>query len=171
MTDSILLTVTVVLGVCAAVWNVLVPLPNVEATSLVVICVAMSLGTRPAIMTGAVASLLSSIAGGLGVWTSWQIVGVVVLAVVGGQAAARCNSRLQVALICGATAGLVDVLITVPTVAATMQLERDLIPGLILVGLPYTVFHIVAVAALAYALAPSLSSSLDRASQRVDRIR
>lgn len=168
MNDSILLTVTVFLGVCASVWNVLVPLPNVEATSLVVICVAVSLGTRPAIMTGAVTTVLSSIAGGLGVWTSWQIVGVVVLAVVGGSIASRCADRWQVAVVCGLVAGVVDVLITIPTVATTMRVPVEIVPGLLLAGIPYTLVHVVAVGAITYAIGPSLGSSLDRAARRVE---
>lgn len=70
------LSIAAVLGIAAAVFNVIVPVPSIEVTTTLVVCCSIALGWRMGVSVGAVAVLGASVAGGVGVWTLWQIIAV-----------------------------------------------------------------------------------------------
>jgi energy-coupling factor transport system substrate-specific component len=170
-----------VLGVIAATFNVIVPVPSIEATTTVVLCAALVLGARTAIATGLVAVIGSSVAGGIGTWTIWQVVAVAVIAVIGavtGRAldangdwyAARRITLLGLVAVVSTLAW--DVIVTVGGIAsyATQpgSTAMQQVIAALLFGAAFTVVHVVFSTAFTVVGGPPLLHTLSRAKPRLD---
>lgn len=178
--DATRMSLVAVLGVSAAAFNVIVPIASVEATTTTVLCTAAALGARTGLGVGAVAVLGSSIAGGLGPWTPWQLVGVAAVAAVGaatGAAARRAagpggsDARLALAAAAAVATLAYDVVVTVPTLLVLAPGEGPVAGqagAALLVGAPFTLVHVLATTAMTWAAAPALLHCLARARLRFD---
>lgn len=170
------------LGVLATTYNVVVPIANVEATTTMVICAALVLGARTGAAVGIVAVIGTSSTSAFGTWTLWQVVGTCVMAVVAA-AAAHVFVRVRVvdwtttsgrvllgALVAVATLAY-DVVVTVPTVFAVGAVGTDTglerMASALLLGVSFTLVHVVATTALSVMVGPSLLQALERARLRL----
>jgi hypothetical protein len=169
-----------VLGATAAAFNVVVPVPSIEATTTVVLCVAAVLGARSGIAVGIVAVLGSSITGGVGAWTLWQVVAASVVAAIGVCIGSRdlgfdwyvgaARIRLAVGAVLATVAW--DVIVTVggaASYATQPGLTRaEQVVAALLLGLMFTVVHVVFTTAFTVLGGPPLLHALQRASPRLD---
>jgi uncharacterized membrane protein len=172
--------IVAVLGVTAASFNVIVPIPSVEATTTVVLCAAIALGARTGAAAGLVAVVASSVAGGVGIWTMWQVVAVLAVALIAGAvgiAGRRVDwfSPRGVALLAaGAFVATLawDVIVTTggvlsfaPAPGATVA---DQLAAALLLGATFTATHVVFTAAFTCIGGPPLLHALVRARHRLD---
>lgn len=171
-TDGGRVAVAVVLAALATAYNVVVPVPNVEATTTVVVCTVVVLGLRTGCLVGMLAVLGTGVTGGLGPWTAWQVVGTCVVALCAAAAGplARAHpggaGRLVLASCVACATIAYDVVVTVPSTLA-LGGSADAVRASLLLGLPYSFVHVLATTALTWALAPSLIAALDRARLRL----
>lgn len=169
-----------VLGTTAASFNVVVPIPSVEATTTVVLCTAMVLGARTGIATGLVAVVGSSVAGGVGAWTVWQVVAVTTVALLAAGAGrltpwgADWSSRRRVgalALLAVVATVLWDVIVTAGSIASYAPqagLEPlEQIAAALLLGAAFTAVHVACSTALTVVGGPPLLHALERARPRL----
>ena len=169
------IAIIAVLGVTAASFNVIVPVPSIEATTTVVLCAALALGPRSGAAVGLVAIVASSVTGGIGVWTIWQVVAVLMLALLGGSLAmtgrdADWFSPRRLALL-GALAFVAAVVWDVVTTAGSMASIAPTGQGLVatlLLGAAFTVTHAVFSTMFTIAGGPPLLHALGRARHRLD---
>ena len=168
-----------VLGVTAATFNVIVPVPSIEATTTIVLCTAAVLGLRMAVGVGLVAVVASSVAGGVGTWTIWQVVAVVVVAVVGRIVLHRdpatdwYRGSSRAAIVVAAVVATVawDVVVTAGS-AGSYATQSGLswgeqVVSALLVGIAFTVVHVVFTTLFSVAGGPSLLHALQRARPRL----
>jgi energy-coupling factor transport system substrate-specific component len=83
---------------------VVVAIPNVVATTDIVIFSGYALGAAPGFVVGALAGLISNFWLGQGPWTPWQMAGWALAGVLGavlGQATRRRAGRLELTMACG----------------------------------------------------------------------
>lgn len=171
------------LGVLAAVYNVVIPVPNVEATTLVVVASALVLGGPFAASVGVVAIIGTSSVSSVGVWTLWQIVATCAIAVVAGivggvmRGTARGSSDAlvwrswaarAVALVLVAGSTIVYDVFTTWTSLATFGGVHQRFDTALLAGVPFYVVHLVASTTLAALVAVSLLEALERVRPRLD---
>ena len=172
--------IVAVLGVTAAAFNVVVPVPSIEATTTVVLCAAIALGMRTGIAAGLVAVVGSSVTGGVGVWTIWQVVAVVAVAGIGvalGRTRRRdvdwFDRRQAPALATAAMLATIswDVITTAGSAASFAA-----VPGLspmqqvvsaLLVGAMFTLTHVVFTTLFTVLGGPPLLHTLTRARPRL----
>lgn len=172
--DSERLTVAVALGVAAAAFNIVVPIPNVEVTTVAVMCIAATLGIVPAVLAAGIAVVGTSVTGGFGPWTAWQLVGFATIAAMAAawSAAARTRRRpitpVHIAILTAVAVPLYDAALTITGTSVIVAGEGwgDAVTASLLLGLPFTVLHTVACVAITLAFAPGLL----RALVRLDRI-
>jgi energy-coupling factor transport system substrate-specific component len=148
------------------------PIPNVQATTDIVLLSGYALGPAPGFVIGAVGGLVSNFFLGQGPWTPWQMLGWGMAGVAGGVLAALLGRRLgrwPLALVCAA-AGIVfgawmD-LFTVVTFAAEQTSGSYLaVAG---ISLPFNVAHAVGNAALCLAFGPAFVRMLARFRTRLE---
>ena len=174
-------TIQVTLAVIAVAFNVVVPISNVEASTLVVVCAALALGLRASLVVAVLCVIGTDAVSGLGAWTLWQVIG---FAVVGALAAGAVAAVRRVEAVHGRVrtrsverTGLVvlvalltlvyDVVVTVGTLptlgvpAAAMSTHA--IGASLLLGLPFTLTHMVSNGVLAFVGAEPLLRALCRA--------
>ncbi|MCW2923439.1 MAG: hypothetical protein JWM98_843 [Thermoleophilia bacterium] len=170
--DASRVALVTVLGVTASAFNVIVPIASVEATTTVVLCAALALGARTGVAVALVAIIGSSVAGGLGPWTVWQVVAYVLVALVGG-ALGPATRRTdwfapRGALVLGVTAPACtlayDVIVTVPS-AITLHTSPT---AALLLGAAFTITHVVFTTAFTIVGGPPLLHALTRARPRLD---
>lgn len=180
------MAIVVALGVAASAFNIVVPIPNVEATTTMVLCTALLLGAPSGAAVGLVAVIATSVTGGVGMWSVWQIVGMAVVALAGGLLGYVAGHRadwfdLRSGLLLQGAAAIAtccyDVIVTVPTVlilspmppsgttAATTPLEQAI--AALLLGVPFTLVHVVFVMAFTAIAGPPLLFTLGRARLRL----
>jgi energy-coupling factor transport system substrate-specific component len=172
--------IVAVLGVTAAAFNVVVPIPSVEATTTIVLCTALALGARTGTAAGLVAVIASSVTGGVGTWTIWQLAAVALIALV-GSALGRTGpwadwfapARMLGLAAAGAIAAAIsDLVTTAGSISAYAppgggSLEHQVI-GAMLIGAAFTVTHMVFSALFTAVAGPSLLHALGRARPRLD---
>ena len=169
-----------VLGVTAAAFNVVVPIPSVEATTTVVLCAAIALGARTGVATGLVAVIASSVAGGVGVWTIWQVVAVAVVACIGAASVRVAGPgvdwfKRRRAMQLGGTAVLATIawdVVTTAGSAASYATQAGLTPmqqvaSALLIGAAFTLVHVVFTTLFTVFGGPPLLFALDRARPRL----
>lgn len=151
---------------------VFAPIPNVQATTDVVLLSGYALGPLPGFVAGAIAALVSNFFLGQGPWTPWQMLGWGMAGVGGGALAAVAGRRLgrwPLALAClvaGLVFGAWMDLFTVMTFSAEHSAASYLtIAG---VSLPFNVTHAVGNAALCLAFGPAFARMLARFRRRLE---
>lgn len=162
------------LATLGSVFNIVVPVSNVEATTTLVACVALVLGFRSGLLVGVLAVIGTGIASGFGVWTGWQVAGFAVVAagmvLVGSLSRAVPSAWRWPSL--GAAIALLtlayDVVLSLPSAgmlpgAAGMAS----LPALLLLGAPFTLTHVVGNVIIFLAIGPSLVHALERARVRI----
>lgn len=166
-------TVQVTLAMCAVAFNVVVPISNIEATTLVVVCAAVCLGLRSAVVVAIISVLGTDVVGGFGVWTVWQVIGFVLVAALAraSRVLLRDGMREQATLalmlcVVGVGTLVYDLVVTIGT-TAMLTPGADMSPhgigALVLLGLPFTVTHIIGNLVIFVVGAPPLMRALRRA--------
>jgi energy-coupling factor transport system substrate-specific component len=159
-------------------------IPNVQATTDVVLLSGYALGAGPGFAVGAVGALVSNFFLGQGPWTPWQMLGWGAVGVAGAVLAraqfrdlraatktehVRVPPRIVLALACavaGFAFGAWMDLFTLMTFAAERSLDGYLV--LAAAGLPFNIAHAVGNALLCFALGPGFLRLLLRFRRRFE---
>ena len=149
---------------------VLAPIPNVVATTDIVLFTGYAVGAGPGFVVGALAALVSNFWLGQGPWTPWQMAGWGMVGVGGAALAAvsgRRFGRLGLAVACGiaglAYGALLDLSVMV-TYGGEQSFDRYL--ALSARGLPFNIAHAAGNVALALVAGPALVRMLVRFRER-----
>jgi energy-coupling factor transport system substrate-specific component len=148
------------------------PIPNVVATTDIVLFTGLALGAAPGFAVGALAALVSNIWLGQGPWTPWEMAGWGMVGV-GGAALAplmgRRPGRAGLAVACGlagfAYGALLDLSVMV-TYGGEQSLDRYL--AISARGVPFNVAHAAGNVALALAAGPALVRMIARYRERFE---
>jgi energy-coupling factor transport system substrate-specific component len=145
---------------------VLAPIPNVVATTDIVLITGFAVGAGPGFAVGALAALVSNIWLGQGPWTPWQMAGWGMVGIGGAGLAAITGGRLGrvgLAIACGlaglAYGALLDLSVMV-TYGGEQSLDRYL--ALSARGIPFNLAHAAGNVALALAAGPALLRMISR---------
>ena len=158
-------------------------IPNVQATTDVVLLSGYALGAGPGFAVGAVAALVSNLFLGQGPWTPWQMLGWGAVGVAGAVFAraqfrgrrganaehVRVPPRVLLALVCAAAGfafGAWMDLFTLMTFAPERSLDAYLV--LAAAGLPFNIAHAVGNALLCFAFGPGFLRLLLRFRRRFE---
>jgi energy-coupling factor transport system substrate-specific component len=151
---------------------VLAPVPNVVATTDIVLISGYSLGGPPGFAVGALAALVSNFWLGQGPWTPWQMAGWGLVGIGGAALAAatgRRLGRLGLAAVCGAAGlaygALLDLSVMV-TYGGEQSLERYL--ALSARGIPFNLAHAGGNVVFALIAGPALVRMLLRFRARLE---
>jgi energy-coupling factor transport system substrate-specific component len=151
---------------------VLAPVPNVVATTDIVLIAGYSLGGAPGFTVGALAALVSNFWLGQGPWTPWQMAGWGLTGIGGAILAATAGrrlGRLALALACAAAGlaygALLDLSVMV-TYGGEQSLERYL--ALSARGIPFNLAHAGGNFVFALLAGPALARMLLRFRARLE---
>jgi energy-coupling factor transport system substrate-specific component len=151
---------------------VLAPVPNVVATTDVVLLTGFAVGAAPGFAVGALAAVISNFWLGQGPWTPWQMAGWGLVGIGGAALAAltrRRLGRLGLAAACGiaglAFGALLDLSVMV-TYGGEQSLDRYL--ALSARGVPFNIAHAAGNVALALVAGPALVRMLLRFRARTE---
>ena len=151
---------------------VLAPIPNVVATTDIVLITGFALGAAPGFAVGALAAPVSNIWLGQGPWTAWQMAGWGLVGLGGALLAAgtgRRLGRLGLAVACAlagfAYGALLD-LSTMMSYGGEQSLDRYL--ALSVRGIPFNVAHAAGNFAIALAAGPALVRMISRYRTRLE---
>ena len=145
---------------------VLAPIPNVVATTDIVLITGYALGAAPGFAVGALAAPVSNIWLGQGPWTAWQMAGWGLVGLAGAWlaiASRRRLGRLGLAVACagaGLAYGALLDLSTMMSYGGEQSLDRYL--ALSARGVPFNVAHAAGNFALALAAGPALVRMISR---------
>lgn len=150
----------------------LAPIPNLVATTDVVLLAGYALGGGPGFAVGALSGLVSNFWLGQGPWTPWQMtgwglvgIGGAVLARVSGRRLGRVQLALWAAFAGLAYGALLDLSVMV-SYGGEQSLDRYL--ALSARGIPFNVIHAAGNFTLMLAAGPALVRMLDRYRDRFD---
>ena len=170
--SQIVALVAVLAALAVAGRIVLAPIPNVVATTDIVLFAGYALGPAPGFAVGALGGLISNFWLGQGVWTPWQMVGWGMTGVAGGVLwrITRGNAnRWTLAAACGA-AGLVFGMWmnfqTMVSFGGEMSLDRYL--ALEARAIPFDLAHITGNVIFALAAGPAMVAALRRFRERFE---
>jgi energy-coupling factor transport system substrate-specific component len=171
-TSRLVALVAVLAALAVAGRVVFTPLPNVQATTDVVLLSGYALGPLPGFVVGAIGALASNFFLGQGPWTPWQMLGWGMAGVAGGALAAVAGRRLgrwPLAAVC-ALAGLafgawMDLFTLVSFAGERTARSYIAIAG---VSLPFNVAHAIGNAVLCLALGPAFTRMLTRFRRRME---
>jgi energy-coupling factor transport system substrate-specific component len=145
---------------------VLAPIPNVKATTDIVLFTGYALGGGPGFVAGALAALVSNFWFGQGPWTPWQMTGWGMVGIGGAVLAAATGRRLGrvgLAVACGiaglAYGALLDLSVMV-TYGGEQSLDRYL--AISARGVPFNIAHAAGNVVLALVAGPALVRMLER---------
>jgi Squalene-hopene cyclase C-terminal domain len=145
---------------------VFAPIPNVLATTDIVLLTGYAVGAGPGFVVGALAALVSNFWLGQGPWTPWQMAGWGLVGIGGAALAAATGRRLGrvwLAAACGiaglAYGALLDLSVMV-TYGGEQSLDRYLV--LSARGLPFNIAHAAGNVVFALVAAPALVRMLLR---------
>jgi squalene-hopene cyclase-like protein/prenyltransferase/squalene oxidase-like repeat protein len=168
-------TVALVAGLAAlavAGRLVLAPIPNVVATTDIVLISGYAVGAGPGFAVGALAAAVSNLWLGQGPWTPWQMAGWGMVGAGGAGLAlltGRRLGRLGLAAACGAAGlaygALLDFSVMV-TYGGEQSLDRYL--AISARGIPFNVAHAVGNVVLALAAGPALVGMISRYRSRFE---
>jgi hypothetical protein len=162
----ILAAVAALAAVAVAGRIALAPLPNVVATTDVVLLAGYTLGGAPGFAVGALSAVVSNFWLGQGPWTPWQMAGWGMVGVGGAVLAAATARRLgrwglaAAAAVAGLAYGALLDLSTMVSFGGEQSLERYL--ALSARGIPFNLAHAAGNAALMLAAGPAMVRMLDR---------
>lgn len=148
------------------------PIPNVVATTDIVLIAGLTLGAAPGFAVGALAALVSNFWLGQGPWTPWQMAAWGLVGI-GGALIARIRGRelgrLELAAYCGAAGlaygALLDFSLMV-TYGGEQSLDRFL--ALSARGIPFNIAHAAGNVGFALIAGPALSRMLTRYRERFE---
>jgi energy-coupling factor transport system substrate-specific component len=170
--SQIVALVAVLAALAVAGRIVLAPIPNVVATTDIVLFAGYALGPAPGFAVGALGGLVSNFWLGQGVWTPWQMVGWGMTGVAGGVLwrITRGNAnRWTLAAACGA-AGLVFGMWmnfqTMVSFGGEISLDRYL--ALEARAIPFDLAHITGNVIFALAAGPAMVAALRRFRERFE---
>jgi energy-coupling factor transport system substrate-specific component len=170
--SQIVALVAVLAALAVAGRIVLAPIPNVVATTDIVLFSGYALGPAPGFAVGALGGLVSNFWLGQGVWTPWQMVGWGMTGIAGGVLGKMTRgtaNRWTLAAACGA-AGLVFGLWmnfqTMVSFGGEMSLERYL--ALEARAVPFDMAHIIGNIVFALAAGPAMVAALRRFRERFE---
>ena len=150
----------------------LAPVPNVVATTDIVLITGFALGAAPGFAVGALAAPISNIWLGQGPWTAWQMAGWGMIGLAGALLAVvsrRRVSRIGLAVACAAAGFLYGALLdfsTMVTYGGEQSLDRYL--ELSARGLPFNFAHAAGNFAIALAVGPALVRMISRFRTRLE---
>ena len=151
---------------------VLAPIPNLVATTDIVLLTGYALGAGPGFAVGALAAPISNIWLGQGPWTAWQMAGWGLVGLAGAWLASVSGRRLGrfgLAVACGlagfAYGALLDLSVMV-TYGGEQSLDRYL--ALSARGLPFNVVHAGGNFLIALAAGPALVRMISRFQTRLE---
>ena len=151
---------------------VLAPIPNVVATTDIVLITGYAVGPAPGFAVGALAAVVSNLWLGQGPWTPWQMAGWGLVGVGGAALAVLTRRRLGrggLAAACGlaglAYGALLDLSVMVGY-GGEQSLDRYL--AISARGIPFNVAHAVGNVALALAAGPALVRMVSRYRSRFE---
>jgi len=170
--SQIVALVAVLAALAVAGRIVLAPIPNVVATTDIVLFAGYALGPAPGFAVGALGGLVSNFWLGQGIWTPWQMVAWGMTGVAGGAlhylTRGRAN-RFTLALACGA-AGLVFGawmnFQTMVSFGGEISLDRYLV--LEVRAIPFDLAHITGNVIFALAAGPTMVAALRRFRERFE---
>jgi energy-coupling factor transport system substrate-specific component len=147
------------------------PIPNVQATTDVVLLSGYALGPLPGFVIGAVGALASNFFLGQGPWTPWQMLGWGMAGVGGGVLAAAFGPRLgrwPLAFVCAAAGFAFGAWMDLFTVMS-FTAERSVASYVTVAGIsfPFNLAHAIGNAALCLALGPAFVRMLARFRRRM----
>lgn len=146
-------------------------LPNVVATTDVVLFAGYALGAAPGFAVGALAALVSNLWLGQGPWTPWQMAGWGLCGVFGAMLALRGRDigRLGLAAACGVAALAYGALLNFSLMATYGgQLSLDRFLALQASAVPFDAAHAIGNVTLALIAGPAMVRMLIRFRQRFD---
>jgi len=146
-------------------------LPNVVATTDIVLFAGYALGAAPGFAVGALAALVSNLWLGQGPWTPWQMAGWGLCGVLGAMLALRGRDvgRFGLAAACGAAAVAYGALLNfslMATYGGGLSLDRFL--ALQASAVPFDAAHAIGNVTLALIAGPAMVRMLIRFRQRFD---
>jgi len=152
----------------------LAPIPNVVATTDIVLFTGYAIGGAPGFAVGALSALISNFWLGQGPWTPWQMAGWGLVGLAGAGLAfvtGRRLGRVGLAVACG-VAGLAYGALLDFSVMATYGGEQSLDRYLALSarGIPFNIAHAVGNVTLALIAGPALVRMLTRFRSRTEFI-
>ena len=151
---------------------VLAPMPNVVATTDIVLLTGYSLGGPPGFAVGALSALISNFWLGQGPWTPWQMAGWGMVGIGGAALAAFTGRRLGrwglavAAAVAGLAYGALLDLSAMVNFGGEQSLDRYL--ALSARAIPFNIAHAVGNAALMLAAGPALVRIIDRYRDRFE---
>ena len=150
---------------------VFAPIPNVQATTDIVLLSGYALGPLPGFVIGAVGALTSNFFLGQGPWTPWQMLGWGMAGVGGGALAAAFGPRLgrwPLAFVCAAAGFAFGAWMDLFTVMS-FTAERSVASYMTVAGVsfPFNLAHAIGNAALCLALGPAFVRMLVRFRRRL----
>ncbi|HXF00860.1 MAG TPA: prenyltransferase/squalene oxidase repeat-containing protein [Solirubrobacterales bacterium] len=150
----------------------LAPIPNVVATTDIVLITGYAVGAAPGFAVGALAAVVSNLWLGQGPWTPWQMAGWGLVGIGGAALAVLTGRRLGrggLAVACGlaglAYGALLDLSVMV-SYGGEQSLDRYL--ALSARGIPFNVAHAAGNIALALAAGPALVRMVSRYRSRFE---
>lgn len=170
--SQIVALVAVLAALAVAGRIVLAPIPNVVATTDIVIIAGFVLGPAPGFAVGALGGLVSNFWLGQGVWTPWQMVAWGICGVAGGVLWQMTGGRINrwwLAAFCGA-AGLAFGgwmnLQAMVSFGGEMSLDRYL--ALEVRAIPFDMAHMIGNIVFALAAGPAMIAALTRFRERFE---
>lgn len=161
----------------ATAFNLIIPISNVEATTLVVVCSSVVLGWRSATVVGIVCCVASGAVAGIGPWTAWQAASFALIAA--GVALWRTLARraggvpsaVEMVVMTVLVTIVYDVVLTATTISAVgvpaATTPAHAVVAALLLGIPFTIMHVVGNVALAMLFGNALIAALQRAAVRL----
>ncbi len=151
---------------------VFAPIPNVQATTDVVLFTGFALGAAPGFAVGALGALISNMWLGQGPWTPWEMAGWGLVGLAGaglGTLTARRLGRFGLAAaaaIAGLAYGALLDFSVMATAGGDLSLDRYL--AIAARGVPFNLVHAVGNAVLALAAGPALVRMIVRFRERTE---
>ena len=151
---------------------VLAPIPNVVATTDIVLITGLALGAGPGFAVGALAALVSNMWLGQGPWTPWEMAGWGMVGLAGAVLGATTRGRIGrigLSVACGlagfAYGALLDLSVMV-SYGGEQSLDRYL--AISARGLPFNVAHAAGNVVFALAAGPALVRMIARCRERFE---
>lgn len=170
--SQIVALVAVLAALAVAGRIVLAPIPNVVATTDIVIIAGFVLGPAPGFAVGALGGLVSNFWLGQGIWTPWQMVAWGMCGVAGGMLWKLTGGRINrwwLAAVCGAagiTFGAWMNLQTMVSFGGEISLDRYL--ALEVRAIPFDIAHMTGNIVFALAAGPAMIAALTRFRSRFE---
>ncbi len=151
---------------------VFAPIPNVQATTDVVLFTGFALGAAPGFAVGALGALVSNMWLGQGPWTPWEMAGWGLVGIAGAWLGVLTHRRLgrfglaAAAALAGLAYGALLDFSAMATAGGDLSLDRYL--AIAARGVPFNIAHALGNAALALAAGPALVRMIVRYRERAE---